>query len=328
LAKNSLSTARRFSGYVVQRRLGSGAGSAIFEVVEPASGQPYALKRVVKRTASDDRFFRQTENEYEIGRQVQHPAVRAMHQLYRIRPFFRVKELHLVMEMFYGQTMESRRPSNALAVTRIFKQLVQGLEAMHAAGFAHADIKPNNVLVGNDGAIRIIDLGQSCPLGTVKQRIQGTPDYIAPEQVYRQPIDRTTDVFNVGATLYWVLSGRHVPTVLPRSQPGREIALVTSTVTEPPDQINPRVPPALSRLAMDCVKVSPSERPENMRVLLDRLDTIELVLTRNGQAYNQVGGGRKVGASADEDWGVGEPGEDESETVDLPGIDLGADPVG
>ena len=61
---------------------------------------------------------------------------------------------------------------------------------------------------------KVIDLGQSCPIGTVKPRIQGTPDYIAPEQVHRRPITPLTDVYNFGATMYWVLTRQHVPTAL------------------------------------------------------------------------------------------------------------------
>ena len=53
----------------------------------------------------------------------------------------------------------------------------------------------------------MIDYGQSCRIGTIKERIQGTPDYIAPEQVARRPVSVATDVFNLGASLYWALTG-------------------------------------------------------------------------------------------------------------------------
>ena len=63
---------------------------------------------------------------------------------------------------------------------------------------------------------KIIDLGQSCPIGTTKSRIQGTPDYIAPEQVKRRTLGPRTDVFNLGATMYWALTGKNVPTLIPK----------------------------------------------------------------------------------------------------------------
>ncbi|MCG3178162.1 MAG: Tyrosine-protein kinase MasK [Phycisphaerae bacterium] len=312
MGKNVIPSARKFSGYIVQRRLGSGASSAIFEVSNPTSGDTYALKRVIKRTESDERFLRQTENEYEIGHQVDHPNVRRMFQIFRLRSFFRVRELHLLMELVPGKTLEQHRPTRPLTIARIFIQIASGLDAMHQAGFVHADIKPNNVIVMPDGQVKIIDLGQSCPMGTIKQRIQGTPDYIAPEQVYRHPIDRRTDIFNIGATLYWLLTERHVPTVLPKRDPGREIALVTSSRAEPPHEINPRIPASLSRLAMDCVKVSPTDRPSDMRVLLDRLETIELMLSRTDDGHPDSPG----------DWADGQvEGNADNDTVDLPGLE-------
>lgn len=314
MANNGFSTARFFGKYAVQRRLGSGANSAIFEVLD-ADGRPFALKRVVKRTMSDERFFVQATNEFETGRRIDHPAIRKMHDLIRIRKFIRVHEIHLVMEMFYGQTLEALKPTDMQVITHIFAQAASGLSAMHAAGFAHADIKPNNILVAMDGQVKIIDLGQSCPLGTIKQRIQGTPDYIAPEQVHRRPIDQRTDVFNLGATLYWVLTGRHVPTVLPRAQPGREIALVSSPSIQPPSQVNSRVPPALSRLTMDCVNIQPAERPADMKTLCNRLETIELILQRSGS-------GTSPAVSQASEWGQDES-SDQDDTVDL--SDVGVD---
>lgn len=316
LASNESASARYFGKYAVQRRLGSGANSAIFEVLDP-SGQAFALKRVVKRTFSDERFFVQAQSEFDVGRRIDHPAIRKMHELIRVRRLFRVREIHLVMEMFYGQTLEALRPTDMQVIAHVFAQAAAGLGAMHAAGFAHADIKPNNILVAPDGQVKIIDLGQSCPLGTIKQRIQGTPDYIAPEQVHRRPIDQRTDVFNLGATLYWVLTGKHLPTVLPRSQPGREIALVTSAVVEPPIQLNPRVPPALSRLAMDCVNVQPAERPADMKTLCNRLETIEVILSRS--AAQSAPRGLPLGQSGQFDAG------DQDDTVDLGDVRIDVD---
>ena len=69
-------------------------------------------------------------------------------------------------------------------------------------------------MVSPDGVVKIIDLGQSCAIGTVKPRIQGTPDYIAPEQVHRRAITPKTDIYNPGATMYAVLTGERVPTAL------------------------------------------------------------------------------------------------------------------
>jgi serine/threonine protein kinase len=61
--------------------------------------------------------------------------------------------------------------------------------------------------------VKVIDLGQACAIGTAKSRIQGTPDYIAPEQVKCAAVTPQTDIYNLGATLYWALTGTHIPTL-------------------------------------------------------------------------------------------------------------------
>src|SRR5438309_1276541 len=76
-----------------------------------------------------------------------------------------------------------------------------------------SDLKTNNILVGPDGKVKVIDFGQACKTGTCKERIQGTPDYIAPEQVKREAVTFRTDVFNFGATMYWTVTGQKIPTL-------------------------------------------------------------------------------------------------------------------
>jgi len=152
---------------------------------------------------------------------------------------------------------------------------------MHVAGFAHADIKPNNILLGKDGGVKIIDFGQSCPLGTAKKRLQGTPDYIAPEQVLRQKIDQRTDVFNLGATMYWVLTGKYFKTMIQNAPTGaKRIHIEAKRGNDPPHELNPAIPVALSRLVIDCCENSPDRRPRDMKEYLARLDLIRHLVER------------------------------------------------
>ena len=136
---------------------------------------------------------------------------------------------------------------------------------MHSKGYVHADMKPNNVCVTDDDRVKVIDLGQSCAIGTVKERIQGTPDYIAPEQVHRRPIMPQTDIYNLGATMYWVLTGTHIPTALPKGN-----SLVGSLDDEFIEkaklvrELNPDVPERLEELIMQCIQVDIENRPRSM----------------------------------------------------------------
>jgi serine/threonine-protein kinase len=176
------------------------------------------------------------------------------------------------MELCEGNTVQGERPTSIPEILRIFHDVAVALAYMNSRSFVHADMKPNNILVGPNGQVKIIDLGQSCPVGTVKQRIQGTPDFIAPEQVYRRPLDARTDVFNFAAALYWTLTGKAIPTVLPKK--GSGLQLMSDLAVVPPETVNPDVSIPLSRLVTDCLKINPGHRPASMNDVVSRLDLI------------------------------------------------------
>jgi serine/threonine-protein kinase len=257
--------------YEIISCLGYGARSTIYAVSEKRTGQLYALKRVMRRGPEDDRFLEQAEIEYSISSQFEHPVLRKTHRLIKKRSFLKVSELYLIMDMFDGTSLDIQRPSSMTSLIKIFSQVAAGLSALHKMGFVHADIKPNNILVDEKGAVKIIDFGQSCAIGTVKSRIQGTPDYIAPEQVNRGPLTASTDIFNFGATLYWCLTDRHVPTLIPKKKNG--VATVDKREFKPPYELNIKVPIPLSRLTMECVNNRPQERPADMITVMSRLET-------------------------------------------------------
>lgn len=257
------------AGYEVIATLGYGARSTIYAVRDRA-GHVFALKRVVKSSPSDQRFLDQAVLEHEVASRFDHPSLRHSYKLIRQRNFIRTSEVLVLMELVDGVTLEQHQPPRLIDLLEVCKQVAQGLGVMHAGGYVHADIKPNNIMVTEGGGVKIIDFGQSCPIGTIKERIQGTPDYIAPEQVLRRMITPQTDVFNLGATMYWLFTRRHVPTLIPKNKAGT--ALRIPERCQPPIELNPEVSPALSSLVMDCVEPDPRNRPESMTHVVDRLD--------------------------------------------------------
>src|SRR5215212_1213418 len=200
--------------YDVLERLGEGARSTIYRVRDPATGRELALKHVIRDDQKDIRFVEQMETEYEISRQFTHPNLRKSYELKIVKTMLvKVAEAFLVMELVDGKPLDVRPPTDMMDILDTFIQAAQALNAMHKMGWAHCDIKPNNILRNDKGVVKVIDFGQSCKIGTVKERIQGTPDYIAPEQVKRKPVSHKTDIFNLGATIYWCLTGKNIPTL-------------------------------------------------------------------------------------------------------------------
>lgn len=270
---------RSLFGYEVVGLIGEGAGSTIFCVSEPDTGQVYALKHVTRKTDKDIRFIEQLEAEFEVGRQVAHPNLRRIVDFKVNRTMlFKVVDAALVMELFDGFTLEKELPRSNARLMAIFIKTARALKAMHAAGFVHCDLKPNNILFNNKYDVRVIDLGQACRIGTAKDRIQGTPDYIAPEQVKCKALGVQTDVFNLGATMYWCLTGQKIPTLYTAGK--GENAIVTDELIPSPSQLNPALPEGLSNFVMECVRLNPAKRPGDMGEVATRLELFEHMLAQ------------------------------------------------
>ncbi len=275
----------RIPGYEVLEYLGSGARSTIWRLCDNKTGQFCALKRVVKQSGDDNRFFEQAINEFEVAANFDHPAIRKYYRIRKVRSLFKLQELHLFMELCPGNSCQNNRPETVSQTARIFLTVAEALTHMHLRWFVHADIKPNNIIVSDDGTVKIIDFGQSCPIGTVKERIQGTPDFIAPEQVHCRPLDGRTDVFNFGASLYWTLTGHAIPTIMPKKT--SNVPMISDLRAKPPEELNDQVSAPLSRLVMDCIELDPIRRPQSAKDVFVRLDLIAHALTRNNHAPEQ-----------------------------------------
>lgn len=266
----------KLAGFNVLAEIGRGAASIIYLVQDGKTKQIYALKHVTKETAKDQRFLDQAESEFEIARQVSHPLIRNIERVIKNRTrLVAIKDLFLLMEYVDGVSIERHPPETREQAVEIFIQTARGLRHMHECGFVHADMKPNNIVVDEAGRVKIIDLGQACPIGTIKERIQGTPDYIAPEQVHRREITPLTDVYNLGATMYWVLTSKHIPTALPKHD--SLVGSIDDQFIEKPTPVSELlddIPDRLSALIMHCVEVDPGNRPKSMDIVVEELSII------------------------------------------------------
>lgn len=272
--------AQQILHYDIIERLGEGAGSVIYSVREPTTGKLYAVKQVIRKKDKDVRFIEQVETEYEVSKLFTHPALRRSFDLKIVKTVFLKKmEAYLVMELFDGKSVEARPPSSLLEVVDTFIQTAAGLKAMHTLGYVHCDIKPNNILRNSQGLVKVIDFGQSSKIGTVKERIQGTPDYISPEQVERRPITVQTDIYNFGATVYWALTGKPIPTQYTVSRGGK-YGFLLDTLIQSPQDLNPKVPLPLSNLVMECISTNPKRRPTDMEQAIMRLELAKHVLQK------------------------------------------------
>jgi serine/threonine-protein kinase len=259
-------------GYEVVDRIGEGAASTIYAVTEPKTHQLFALKHVVRKAEKDIRYVDQVENEFNVSKLFRHPGLRRSVELKvsRRAVFGAVTEAALVMEYVHGLPINEHRPEGVPAIIDTFVQTGRALEALHHLRLVHCDLKPNNIIRDNEGRVKVIDFGQTCPFGTEKPRLQGTPDYMAPEQVKLKPVSPRTDVYNFGATMYWTLTGERAPTLytIPKGQ--KEILKEQKFPT--PVELRRDVPEEISKLVMDCLRYRPHERPTHMEDVLRVLE--------------------------------------------------------
>lgn len=275
----SIGSDNQLFGFKVIASVGTGAASRIYAVQNTRTRQVWALKHVVRNSDKDVRFIEQVEQEHAVSVRLDHPNIRRVEKLLKSRRGFKVVEIGMLMEFVDAETVDQVRPEGMLATIDIFVQVAEALAHMHERGFVHADLKPTNIMVDERGRAKLIDLGQAAPIGTVKKRIQGTPGYMAPEQAHREPITERTDVFNFGATMYWILTQEVIPTALP---PKDEKTRMVSGAIEadrvpppvPPHLKNRLVPESLSDLIVRCVRSNPAERPPSMVAVLRELEAI------------------------------------------------------
>lgn len=259
-------------GYRILKHLGDGAASRVYAVRHPKTKQIWALKHVaLEDNEKDQRYLDQVTQEYEIAAKLDHPVIRKMHELCKERVgLFKVSGLGLVMELVDATPLsDMSRPSIQRCVD-IFLAVAHALHHMHERGFVHADMKPLNILVADEGHVKVIDLGQACKIGTRKDRVQGTPGFLAPEQAARDEITPQTDVFNLGATMWWTLLRDHAPGA--RQADGNSRGSRAEPLS--PRKLDPAIPEELSILIQRCLEDKPYQRVK-MAWVIRKLEEIQ-----------------------------------------------------
>ncbi len=280
-------------GFHVVGILGQGAHSVIYAVCAPRTNQILALKHVAISEPKQMRYIDQLRSENAVGRLARHPGLRRPLDLMIKRNWFgKIVQGALLLEMVDGAPLDISPPGTIREIVGCLIDVAGAVDALNRAGYVHCDLKPNNVVRAHDGAIKVIDLGQSCPIGTVKTRMQGTPDFISPEQVRCRAVTPATDVYNAGAMMYALLTNRRVPTLYAARESGKRLR---DEEIAPPASICAGVPEALSQLTMDCVRQRPEDRIADLGQVLHRLEAIAATL---GQAPRRGDGiGANPGAA-------------------------------
>ena len=257
--------------YRVQRLLGKGGMGAVYLADDEVLGELVALKVISSAFAADEQaMIARFRREAAAARKVSSPTVIRIHDLGEARPGL----LYLSMEYFAGRTLAELIAQRGIVplkdVQDILQQIATGLEAAHSAGVIHRDLKPSNVLVGERGAVKIIDFGlATTAMGeglTATGAILGTPHYMAPEQVRGKPVDARTDIYALGALAYHLVTGR------PPFSGDNAIAIGFAHLSEaptPPRQLRKDCPEKLEAAILAALAKNPDDRPASAKAFLD-----------------------------------------------------------
>lgn len=269
--------------YRIIEKLGIGAQTRVYRARCMPTGKDYTLKIVKIVNPEDAGFIELLKAEHAIGSVIDHPAIRKVYELRLLRQRFRVRGAVVFMEYVNGITLADKEYRKTLDETlAIFDEAAAGLHAMHLAGFVHADLKPTNIMVTTEGAVKLIDLGQSARIFEPKAKIQGTVDYMAPEQVARGKLDQRTDVFGLGATLHKVLTGRPIATDMNQTV---NLQSNTPLVRRMDDgkTVSTEYPACITRMISDCCQYDPAARIPDMPAVRERIALARVIIAKRSE---------------------------------------------
>ncbi|MDR9392040.1 MAG: serine/threonine-protein kinase [Trueperaceae bacterium] len=267
---------RDLPGYTILEKVGAGGMATVYRATRDADGREVALKIPMEAYAEDEAFLRRFHREAEIAQRLDHPNVVTTFDHGAV-----ATQHYMAMEFVEGRSLEAlleAGPLSATAFADVAKPVVSALQAIHAAGVVHRDVKPSNVLVeGGElregrphvppGAVRLMDFGIAgttlLSRLTVTGTRVGTPVYMSPEQAQGETMDARSDVYSLGLVFYEMLTGG-------TAFEGAYETVVHQQVHRtppPPRQRVVHVPPALDALVMRMIAKDPGDRPDLREVL-------------------------------------------------------------
>lgn len=271
------------SGYKLRSLIAKGQNSQVWEVVELASGRHLAMKSLLDHAIRDGEQRRMLFHEAKVGQKLAHQHIIKIHKVSENPklPWF-------VMEYFAAGSMKFRVQNKQTDFIKqhahkIFRDMATAMAYMHGSGWLHRDLKPDNILADSAGQAKLIDFAIAQRKGTKrgffarlfgrKHKVQGTPSYMAPEQIRGDDLDFRADLYSFGATMYEIVALRP-PFV------GQNVNdLLNKHVREKPmtpQGHNPDITDDFAKLVMQLLSKKKEERPQNFHEVMHRLKELAI----------------------------------------------------
>ncbi len=252
--------------YAVRDKLGQGGMGAVYRATDLQTGLDVALKRLRPSEGAkhSGRYVELFHQEFRTLAQLAHPNVVSVHDFGADEhgPYY-------TMELLAGEDLHVLAPLPWVEACALMRDVCSAIALLHSRRLLHRDLSPRNVQRTRERRAKLIDFGAMAPMGRCKT-VVGTPPLVPPEALLQQPLDARADLFAVGGTLYYALTGKHAY----RAHQIAQLSAAWARPPLPPSEHVPGIPSELDQLVLSLLSLEPLARPSSAAEVLDRLAAI------------------------------------------------------
>ena len=278
----ALAAGTTLGAYEILERLGAGGMGEVYRALDTRLAREVALKVLAPEMEANLEWRLRFTREAQAASRLNHPNIVTIYDVGE------AAGVHFIaMEYIPGKTLAQSIPLNGMRVARAIQcaaQIAAALVKAHSAGVIHRDVKPSNIMLMNEGGVKVLDFGLAKfevaaqgsesesaleTAGTQAGMILGSAAYMSPEQAAGRPVDTRCDIFSWGLVLYEMLSGRRA------FHEDSRFATMAAILHKEPVPLGPDTPPELAGIVKRCLAKEPAERFQTMTEAAAALDAVE-----------------------------------------------------